>query len=136
MTKTTTTRTARVSKTVAAKPAKRTASKNVEIVAKRGRHAKIEAEPAKRARKTAEAPVKTAKRRVSKNVEVTPFRDGSVRANIVEMLSTKKGATIEAICKATGWSEPTIRARIGGLKAHGYAVENVGERGAATYRIS
>ena len=113
MTKTTqTTRTARVSKTVAAKPTKRTAHK------------------------TAEAPVKTAKRRVSKNVEIMPWREGSVRAQIVEMISTKKGASLAAICKATGWSELTVRARIGGLKSRGYVVENIGERGAPVYCIS
>ena len=117
----------------------RSASKHVEV--KRTR-------PAKRVeiRKTAKtAPVEAkrvnknvaiAKRRVSKNVEIQPWREGSIRGQIVEMLSTKRGASLDALCDATGWSIATMRARVGGLKSRGYVVENIGERGAPVYRIA
>lgn len=42
---------------------------------------------------------------------------------VCAMLTRPKGATLEAICKATGWQQHSARAFLSGLRKTGYTVE-------------
>lgn len=56
---------------------------------------------------------------------------------LVEMLSRKSGATIDAIAKATDWLPHTSRAMISNLRKAGHKVETEpGKDGKAVYRIT
>ena len=57
-------------------------------------------------------------------------REGSKLAQTIDMMSTKRGATKEAIEEAIGAGVP-----LWSLKQRGYVVENIGERGSPIYRI-
>lgn len=56
------------------------------------------------------------------------------------MLSQSKGASLEAICKATGWQAHSARAVLSGLRKAGYTIEREmpgeGKTGASLYRIT
>lgn len=54
------------------------------------------------------------------------------------MLTRPKGATLEAICKATGWQQHSARAFLSGLRKVGYKIErNAAEDGkGSVYRIT
>lgn len=55
---------------------------------------------------------------------------------LVEMLSKKSGANIDAIVKATGWLPHTSRAMISNLRKSGQKIETEpGKDGKAIYRI-
>jgi hypothetical protein len=55
---------------------------------------------------------------------------------LVEILSKKSGANIDAIVKATGWLPHTSRAMISNLRKSGHKVETEpGKDGKAVYRI-
>jgi hypothetical protein len=55
---------------------------------------------------------------------------------LLEMLSKKPGANIDAIVKATGWLPHTSRAMISGLRKTGHKVETQpGKDGKAVYLI-
>lgn len=55
---------------------------------------------------------------------------------LVEILSKKSGANIDAIVKATGWLSHTSRAMISGLRKAGYKIETEpGKDGKAVYCI-
>ena len=63
-------------------------------------------------------------------------RDGSKQALVINMLSKKGGATIDALIDATGWLPHTTRAALTGLRKRGFAVERSREDGTASvYRI-
>lgn len=56
------------------------------------------------------------------------------------MLSQSKGASLEAICKATGWQPHSARAVLSGLRKAGYTIEREtpegSKTGASIYRIT
>jgi hypothetical protein len=59
------------------------------------------------------------------------------QALLVEMLSKKSGATIDAIASATDWLPHTSRAMISGLRKAGYKIETEpGKDGKAIYRVT
>jgi len=88
-------------------------------------------------RATVKVPGKT--NAVKKAVTVGP-RETSKTAQLIEMLRTREGATLEGICRKFGWQAHTTRALMsaGGslTKKHGITVisQKVGE--ARTYRIA
>jgi len=43
-------------------------------------------------------------------------------ATIAAMLMRPSGASLEAICKATGWQAHSVRAALTGLRKKGYAI--------------
>ncbi|WP_138423417.1 DUF3489 domain-containing protein [Maritimibacter alexandrii] len=56
------------------------------------------------------------------------------------MLERADGATLDAICKATGWQAHSARAALSGFRKAGHTVERStpsdGKGGAARYRIT
>jgi len=56
------------------------------------------------------------------------------------MLSQSKGASLEAICKATGWQPHSARAVLSGLRKAGYTIEREisegSKTGASVYRMT
>jgi hypothetical protein len=89
-------------------------------------------------------PVKAARKASAAKKAVTPGspgpRETSKTAQLIQMLRTKGGATLEGICKKFGWQAHTTRALMsaGGslTRKHGITVisEKVGD--SRTYRIS
>lgn len=64
-------------------------------------------------------------------------RSGSKQALVIEMLSTKGGATLAALIEATGWLPHTTRAALTGLRKRGVPIERLREAAeASTYRIA
>lgn len=62
-------------------------------------------------------------------------KTGKVRA----MLTRPQGASLEVICKATGWQKHSARAVLSGLRKAGYTIEREAqeEKGAGSvYRIT
>ena len=54
------------------------------------------------------------------------------------MLQRPSGATLAAICKATGWQPHSARAALSGLRKAGHAIERTpgdGKTGGSVYRI-
>jgi len=65
-------------------------------------------------------------------------RDGipSKRAQVLTLLQTEEGASMEAIMATTGWQAHTIRAVISGFRKRGLDVERVQDpAGVSCYRI-
>ena len=72
----------------------------------------------------------------SKQTKPNQTKTDKVRA----MLSQPKGASLEAICKATGWQPHSARAVLSGLRKAGYTIEREipegSKTGASIYRIT
>jgi hypothetical protein len=66
------------------------------------------------------------------------MRENSKLATVIAMLRSPKGATIEALSKATGWQTHSVRGVISGAikKKLGLTVASVKTDGARTYRIN
>ncbi len=63
-------------------------------------------------------------------------RAGTRQALVIEMLSAKNGATLDALVEATGWLPHTTRAALTGLRKRGFSIERTREEGSASvYRI-
>jgi Protein of unknown function (DUF3489) len=65
-------------------------------------------------------------------------RDGSKQAQVVEMLRTDAGATLDAIMEATAWQRHTVRGFIAGAaqKKLGLKIDSFkNEHGQRTYRV-
>jgi Protein of unknown function (DUF3489) len=91
--------------------------------------------PTKKAIRTKKAP-KAAK--PPKSAESAGPREGSKTAQVVAMLKTATGATLEAIMTTMGWQKHTVRGFMAGaMKKAGYTVESFkSEKGERTYRIN
>ena len=103
--------------------------------------APVAAPGTKRASTTSARSVKTPeKTNAAKKAVTAGPRETSKTAQLIEMLRTRDGATLEGICRKFGWQAHTTRALIsaGGslTKKHGITVisEKVGD--ARTYRIA
>ena len=60
-------------------------------------------------------------------------------ARVQAMLERPGGASLEAICKVTGWQTHSARAALSGLRKAGHQIERVpaeGKAGGAVYRIT
>ncbi|MCA0872181.1 DUF3489 domain-containing protein [Seohaeicola saemankumensis] len=60
-------------------------------------------------------------------------------AKVQAMLRRPSGATLEAICKATGWQPHSARAVLSGLRKTGFTIERqagAGKDGTSVYRIA
>jgi hypothetical protein len=58
--------------------------------------------------------------------------------NVTRMLTRPQGASLEAICKATGWQAHSARAALSGLRKAGHRIERTpadGAKGGSVYRI-
>lgn len=59
-------------------------------------------------------------------------------AKVAAMLRRPAGASLAAICKATGWQPHSARAALSGLRKAGHAIERTsaeGKSGTSIYRI-
>lgn len=64
----------------------------------------------------------------------TPTRIALIR----QMLGARRGATIEALCAATGWQPHSVRAALSRLRKQGYAIaldKDADGKGGRSYRI-
>lgn len=60
-------------------------------------------------------------------------------AKVQAMLRRPSGATLEALCKATGWQPHSARAVLSGLRKAGFTIERqagAGKNSASVYRIA
>ena len=63
-------------------------------------------------------------------------RAGTKQALVIEMISAKGGATLNALVEATGWLPHTARAALTGLRKRGFSIERTREEGSdSIYRI-
>lgn len=63
-------------------------------------------------------------------------RAGTKQALLIEMLSAKNGATLDALAEATSWLPHTTRAALTGLRKRGFAIDRTREDGSGSvYRI-
>jgi hypothetical protein len=64
-------------------------------------------------------------------------RSSSKQALVVDMLTKKEGASLDALVAATGWLPHSARAALTGLRRRGFAIERERQEGEATsiYRI-
>ena len=59
-------------------------------------------------------------------------------ARVQGMLERPSGATVEALCKATGWQAHSVRAALTGLRKTGHVIERTDDErktGKTVYRI-
>jgi hypothetical protein len=94
-----------------------------------------EGAPTKKATRAKKAP--KAKKK-TKGAESAGPREGSKTAQVVAMLKTTTGATLEEIMTKMGWQKHTVRGFMAGaMKKAGYTVESFkSETGARSYRIN
>ena len=76
-----------------------------------------------------------AEQHASRSGDVQLPRSGSKQALVIEMLSEKSGATLDALVAATGWLPHTTRAALTGLRQRGFSIERAREGEASVYRI-
>ena len=63
-------------------------------------------------------------------------RAGTKSETVLTMIATAKGATIEALMKATDWQAHTLRAFLSRARAAGTKVESDRADGVTTYRVA
>jgi hypothetical protein len=74
--------------------------------------------------------------KVSIDDDAASPRAGTKQALVIEMLSAKKGATLNALVEATGWLPHTVRAALTGLRKRSFSIERTREEGSdSIYRI-
>ena len=67
----------------------------------------------------------------------TAPRKGTKQLLVIEMLSAKNGASLDALVEATGWLPHTMRAALTGLRKRGFSIERSRDgEAASTYRIA
>ncbi len=79
----------------------------------------------------------SAAKRADRHLAGAAPRPGSKQALVIEMLSKDRGATLDALVKATGWLPHTTRAALTGLRKRGFAVERIrNETKGSLYRLA
>ena len=65
-------------------------------------------------------------------------RSGTKQSNAIEMLRSPAGASIQALMKATGWQQHSVRGFLAGVvrKRLQLNLESVSENGVRIYRVS
>ena len=92
-------------------------------------------DPPKPARKSKRA-AKAARAKRAKPARDAQPRAGSKIALVIKLLSAARGATLDALVKATDWLPHTTRAALTGLRKRGYEIEKERHEGRrTTYRI-
>jgi hypothetical protein len=81
-----------------------------------------EPDPPKPAPKS-KRPAKAAARKNAKPAGDSEPRAGSKLALVIKLLTAARGATLDALAKATGWLPHTTRAALTGLRKRGYQIE-------------
>lgn len=119
---------------------KKSTKRRTSTQTKKTRAAKLVKAAASRARHSRGAPSpspgnRTAPRRpVAKSYGI---RESSKLGTVITMLHRKDGATIEAMCKATGWQSHSVRGALSGTvrKKLGLDVQSMKTDGIRIYRI-
>jgi hypothetical protein len=103
--------------------------------AKRERKPKAEAKPRKSAKKAKSAKAPKKEKRVKREKSAN---GDSKKAQVIEMISKKGGATLDAIMEATGWQRHTTRGALSTLASKGgHKIESFKtEAGERAYRIA
>lgn len=68
-----------------------------------------------------------------------PLQKATKISRVLAMLEKPKGASLDALCKATGWQPHSARAALSGLRKTGHAIERLpgdGKKGGSFYRIT
>jgi len=75
---------------------------------------------------------------LGKTADQTPSRANTKQATAIEMLRTPAGANIEALMKATGWQQHSVRGFLSGVvrKRLKLRLESALEEGVRIYRIT
>ena len=83
-------------------------------------------------------PADTAKHKAAKTSQASGAREGTKLATVISMLRHPKGATSEALCKATGWQSHSVRGALAGAikKKLGLKVLSEKNDGVRYYRIT
>jgi hypothetical protein len=102
--------------------------------------AKVRCKKAPKATATAATVAKTAKagKAANSGKAAKPARDGSKKAEVVEMMQRKGGCTLAEIMNATGWKAHTVRAFVSGTlgKKMGLVVTSTkNDQGERTYSL-
>ncbi|MFN0168681.1 MAG: DUF3489 domain-containing protein [Bryobacteraceae bacterium] len=111
-------------------------------VAPEGASSTTEPTPKKKAPKpptgAKQAKAKATRGKAKKEAGPTPAREGSKKAEVLEMMRRKNGATLAEIVEATGWQKHTVRGFVAGtLKKMGVTVESFrSDSGDRTYRVA
>lgn len=89
-------------------------------------------------RRPTSSPQDTAANRRTKLAKTSVQRSGSKLNAIIELMRAKRGASIDALVKATGWQQHSVRGAISGMLKKKLGLKVVSERvdGARTYRIT
>lgn len=88
--------------------------------------------PARKSKRAAKA----ARAKSSKPAREAEPRAGSKLAQVIKLLTAARGATLDALVKATDWLPHTTRAALTGLRKRGYRVEKEKRAdGQTVYRI-
>jgi hypothetical protein len=102
--------------------------------------APVAAPKTKRAATAKAKPVKAGAGNKARSQSTTGTRENSKTAQLIEMLRTREGATLEAICMKFGWQAHTTRALMSAgeslTKKHGITVISEKVDGARTYWIA
>lgn len=71
---------------------------------------------------------------------MTPSPEKTTKiSGVLAMLEKPKSASLDALCKATGWQPHSARAALSGLRKAGHAIERLpgdGKGGGPIYRIT
>jgi hypothetical protein len=78
------------------------------------------------------------KREAAKTSSAIGAREGTKLATVISMLRHPKGATIEAMCKATGWQSHSVRGALAGTIKKKLGLNVLSEKGDGMrfYRIT
>lgn len=66
-------------------------------------------------------------------------QEASKTTRVLAMLANPRGASLDALCKATGWQPHSARASLSGLRKAGHTIERRpgdGKKGGSIYRIT
>jgi hypothetical protein len=95
--------------------------------------------PARKGGKKAKASKATAPKKAAPRKGGMEARDGSKKAEVLDLMRRPKGATLKEIMKATGWQAHTVRGFVSGtlIKKQGLKVESFrSDEKERTYRVS
>jgi biotin operon repressor len=63
------------------------------------------------------------------------FRAGSKSAQLLKLLGSRNGVTTSQLAERLDWTEHSVRAALCNLTKKGFQIDNIGERGNATYQL-
>jgi chromosome segregation and condensation protein ScpB len=86
-------------------------------------------------KKTSARATKTKKPKESNSSTAPAPRANTKKAQLLDLLTTDEGVTIEQLAKTFSWQAHTVRAALTGLRKTGYEIERSAGDGTSRYRI-